>query len=313
MTTAPLLRIGTRGSPLALAQTEEARARLVAAHPGLGAPDAVQVMVIKTTGDKVGDRPLAEVGGKGLFTKEIDEAMLAGRIDLAVHSMKDLPTWLPDGIALACTLEREDPRDVFISSKAKSIAGLPAGAVVGSASLRRQAQILHRRPDLRVVLFRGNIHTRLRKVEDGQVDATLLAMAGLKRLGLVHAATAVIEPEELLPAVGQGAIGITCRAGDRRTRELLAPLDHAATTARVTAERAMLEVLDGSCRTPIAGLAEVAAGGTLTLRGLIARPDGTELIETARQGAAADADAIGRDAGGELRRRAGPGFFDSPG
>ena len=165
----------------------------------------------------------------------------------------------------------------------------------------------------RVVLFRGNIHTRLRKVEDGQVDATLLAMAGLKRLGLVHAATAVIEPEELLPAVGQGAIGVTCRTGDRRTRELLAALDHAATTARVTAERAMLEVLDGSCRTPIAGLAEVAAGGALTLRGLIALPDGTELIETARQGAAADADAIGRDAGGELRRRAGPGFFDSSG
>ncbi len=311
MTTAPLLRIGTRGSPLALAQTEEARARLVAAHPELGEPDAVQVMVIKTTGDKVVDRRLVEVGGKGLFTKEIDEAMLAGRIDMGVHSMKDVPTWLPDGIALACTLEREDPRDVFISFKAQSLAGLPAGAVVGSASLRRQAQILHRRPDLAVVLFRGNIHTRLRKVEEGQVDATLLALAGLKRLGLAHAATAVIEPEELLPAVGQGAIGVTCRAGDQRTRELLAPLDHAATTVRVTAERAMLEALDGSCRTPIAGLAEVAAGGRLRLRGLIARPDGTELIETARTGNTADADALGRDAGDELRRRAGPGFFES--
>lgn len=304
------LRIGTRGSPLALAQAHETRDRLMAAHPELAAPGAIELEIIKTTGDKVLDRALAEVGGKGLFTKEIDEAMLEGRIDIAVHSMKDVPTWLPEGIVLPCMLEREDVRDVFISPKAKSIGDLPEGAVVGSASLRRQAQILHRRPDLKVVTFRGNVQTRLKKLEEGVVDATLLALAGLNRLGLSHVATAIVPASEILPAVAQGAIGITCRTGDERAHRFLAPLNHPATFVRVTAERALLEVLDGSCRTPIAALAEVA-GGTLTLKGLVARPDGTEVLEASRSGPESDAEALGRDAGEELKRRAGPDFFVS--
>jgi hydroxymethylbilane synthase len=312
MITAPL-RIGTRGSPLALAQTDEVRLRLVAVHPALAEAGAVETVVIKTTGDRIRDRPLAEIGGKGLFTKEIDEAMLAGRIDVAVHSMKDLPTWLPDGIVLAGMLPREDPRDALICARAPSLAALPAGAVIGTASLRRKAQILHRRPDLVVVPLRGNVHTRLRKVAAGEVDATLLALAGLRRLGMGDAATAVVEPDEMLPAVAQGAIGVTCRAGDRSVRDALAALDHPETTTRVTAERAMLEVLDGSCRTPIAALAEVEGGGGLTLSGLIARPDGSELLETARAGRAEDARSLGRDAGDELRRRAGTGFFEDRG
>ena len=311
MITIPL-RIGTRGSPLALAQTEEVRSRLAAAHPELAEPGAIEVVVIKTTGDKIRDRPLADIGGKGLFTKEIDEAMLAGGIDVAVHSMKDLPTWLPDGIVLACMLPREDPRDALICARAGGLAELPAGSIVGTASLRRKAQILHRRPDLRVVPLRGNVHTRLRKVSAGEVDATLLALAGLRRLGMGDAAAAVIEPDEMLPAVAQGAIGLTCRAGAPSVREVLAGLDDAETTMRVTAERAMLEVLDGSCRTPIAALAEVDGAGGLALRGLIARPDGSELLETARAGPAEYARSLGRDAGEELRRRAGPGFFDEP-
>lgn len=307
----PRLRIGTRGSPLALAQTEEVRARLAAAHPELTGPDAMETVVIKTTGDKIRDRPLADIGGKGLFTKEIDEAMLDGGIDIAVHSMKDLPTWLPDGIVLACTLPREDPRDALICARARRLAELPAGAIVGTASLRRKAQVLFHRPDLKVVPLRGNVHTRLRKVSAGDVDATLLALAGLKRLGMGDAASAVIGTDEMLPAVAQGAIGLTCRAGDRSVREVLAALDHPETAARVTAERAMLEVLDGSCRTPIAALAEVDGAGGLTLSGLVARPDGSEMLETARAGRAADAGSLGRDAGEELRGRAGPGFFEA--
>jgi len=305
------LRIGTRGSPLALAQTEEARRRLVVAHSHLDGEGAMETVVIRTTGDKVLDRPLADVGGKGMFTKEIDEAMLAGQIDLAVHSMKDLPTWLPDGIVLACVLPREDPRDGFIAREADGLDGLPSGAVVGTSSLRRQAQLLHRRPDLRVVALRGNVQTRLAKVRHGTVDATLLALAGLRRLGLADSITAVLEPEVMLPAVGQGAIGITCRAGDDATRSLLAPLDDPETSLRTAAERAMLTVLDGSCRTPIGGLAEME-DRALRLRGLIARPDGSEVVETARTGAPGDAEALGRDAGEELRARAGHGFFDGP-
>lgn len=304
------LRIGTRGSPLALAQTEEVRSRLAAGHPELAEPGALETVVIRTTGDKVFDRPLADIGGKGLFTKEIDEAMLAGGIDIAVHSMKDLPTWLPDGIVLACTLPREDPRDALICARARSFSELPAGSIVGTASLRRKAQILFHRPDLRVVSLRGNVHTRLRKVSAGEIDATLLALAGLRRLGMADAASAVIETDEMLPAVAQGAIGLTCRTGDPSVRDVLAALDHAETTTRVTAERALLAVLDGSCRTPIAALAEVDATGGLTLSGLVARPDGSELLETARVGRAEDAESLGRDAGEELRRRAGPGFFE---
>jgi hydroxymethylbilane synthase len=295
---------------LALAQSEETGRRLAAVDAALAGDGAVEIVVIKTTGDAVQDRTLAEVGGKGLFTKEIDEALLAGHIDLAVHSMKDVPTWLPDGIVIAAMLEREDARDVFISPRAGRLADLAPGSLVGTASLRRQAQVLHRRPDLVVAPFRGNVQTRLAKLEAGEADATLLALAGLRRLGLADDVGTVVAPDDILPAVGQGAIGLTCRADDAATRRTLAAVDDAETTLRVSAERAMLEVLDGSCRTPIAGLAEVAGDGALRLRALIARPDGSEVLETSRRGAAADAVAMGRDAGDELRRRAGPGFLD---
>ncbi|TAN65810.1 MAG: hydroxymethylbilane synthase [Magnetospirillum sp.] len=305
----PILRIGTRGSPLALAQTHETRDRLAAAWPPLAAAGAIEIEVIKTTGDLIQDRPLAEIGGKGLFTKELDEAMLSGRIHLAVHSMKDVPTVLPDGIVLPCILPREDVRDAFISLKAKSLAELPEGAVIGSASLRRGAQILNRRPDLKVVNFRGNVQTRLRKLEEGVVDATLLAMAGLRRLGLSRHVTAAIEAEEMLPAVAQGAIGITCRAGDDASLTYLAALNCPESQIRVTAERAFLARLDGSCRTPIAALAELD-GDTLTLRGLIISPDGKILHATRRTGAKAAAAAMGTDAAEELAGLAGPGFFD---
>ncbi len=310
MTDPSPLRIGTRGSPLALTQTHEVRDRLVAADPALEAKDAIEVVAIKTTGDQVLDRPLADIGGKGLYTKEIDEALLAGHVDLAVHSMKDLETWLPEGIDLAAVLEREDPRDVFISSKVKSLDSLAPGSVVGTASLRRQAQILHRRPDLRVESFRGNVQTRMRKLDAGEVDATLLALAGLRRLGMADVATEILSPDQFLPAVGQGAIGITGRVDDQKISALVGRINHAPTMVRLTAERAMLAALDGSCRTPVAGLAELDSGGGLTLRGLVARPDGSDVFETARSGPAADAEAMGRDAGEELRRRAGPVFFD---
>lgn len=307
MTLAPL-RIGTRGSPLALAQAAMVHRLLAAAHAALAAPNAVEIVVIKTSGDMMLDRALAEAGGKGLFTKEIDEAQLEGRIDLAVHSMKDVPTWLPDGISLGAVLEREDPRDAFISLKAKTLAGLPRGASVGTASLRRQAQILARRPDLKTVLLRGNVETRLRKLQEGVVDATLLALAGLKRLGRADAATAILETDEMLPAVAQGAVGVTCRTDDGRAKDLLAVLDHGATRAEIAAERALLAALDGSCRTPIAALARVA-DGMLTIRGLVAKPDGSRVVEGAQDGAAADAEAIGRALGQRLRADAGPNFL----
>lgn len=303
------LRIGTRGSPLALAQTEAVRGRLLAAFPTLDEDGALSVVVIRTTGDRVLDRPLAEIGGKGLFTKEIDEAMLARRIDIAVHSAKDLPTWLPDGIVLAATLPREDPRDAFVSAIATGIADLPAGARVGTASLRRQAQLLARRPDLAVVPLRGNVRTRLDKVAGGIVAATFLAVAGLKRLNLADRATSILGEDEMLPAVGQAAIAITCRADDGCALALLAAVNDESTAAEVAGERAMLSVLDGSCRTPIAGLARVDAASRLSLRGLVARPDGSRLLITDRTGPVADAESMGADAGEELRRRAGPGFF----
>ncbi len=309
MNAAPLLRIGTRGSPLAMAQTHETRDLLAGASAELAAPGAIEIMEIKTTGDAILDRPLAEVGGKGLFTKELDVALLDGRVDIAVHSIKDVETFLPDGIELAAFLEREDPRDAFLSLNAPSLAELPAGSVIGSASLRRQAQILNRRPDLKVTLLRGNVQTRLGKLADGVVDATLLAYAGLRRLGLADKASAVLAPEEMLPAVGQGAIGITCRKDDTRVLDWLAAINHAETQIRVTAERALLAALDGSCRTPIGGLAEID-GDKLRLRGLVAREDGSEMFETERNGAASDAAAIGDDAGRELRARAGDDIFN---
>jgi hydroxymethylbilane synthase len=302
----PPLVIGTRGSPLALAQARQVRDRLAAAH-GFDA-DRIELEVIRTTGDVIRDRPLAEVGGKGLFTKEIEEALLAGAIDLAVHSAKDMVTQLPEGLTIAAVLPREDPRDAFISRRARALDDLPKGATVGTASLRRQALLKRRRPDLSIVSLRGNVDTRLRKLEAGEVDATVLALAGLKRLGRADAATAVLSFDECLPAVGQGIIAIEARADDARTLALLAAVNHADSATALACERAFLAVLDGSCRTPIAGHATVAAG-RLRFRGLIAKPDGSEAVETEREGAAADAVALGTDAGRELKARAGTDFF----
>jgi hydroxymethylbilane synthase len=306
MATTPILRIGTRGSPLALVQARGVQARLAAAHPGLAA-DAIAIETIVTSGDTVQDRTLVDIGGKGLFTKEIDTALLDGRVALAVHSLKDLPTVLPEGIDLVCVPEREDPRDALIGSVGTSIAALPQGAVVGTASLRRAAQLLHRRPDLKTVPLRGNVGTRIAKLDRGEVQATLLAMAGLRRLGATDRAHP-LAPEEILPAVGQGALAITCRSDDKATRDLLASLDDKNAHTAILAERAFLAVLDGSCRTPIAALAEVR-GDRLTLRGLVATPDGRELLETAREGHRTDAARMGQDAGAELLRRCGPAFF----
>jgi hydroxymethylbilane synthase len=306
----PLLRIGTRGSALALLQAAELCRRLAGAHAALAAPQAIETVIIKTSGDKAGDRRLAEIGGKGLFTKEIEEALLARRIDIAVHSLKDLPSFLPDGLVLAAHLPREDPRDAWVSPRAAQLGELPAGASVGTSSPRRRAQLLHRRPDLRILPLRGNVETRLKKLEAGAVEATVLALAGVKRLGLADRITAVLEPEEMLPAAAQGAIGAESRADDAKTRDFLAAIDDAPTAARVTAERAVLAALGGSCRTPIAALAELGAGGALHLRAMIIRPDGSERLLTERRGDVAAGASLGADAGAELKRRAGPGYFD---
>ena len=300
------LRIGTRGSPLALWQAHNVRDRLAAAHDF--APDSIEIIVIKTSGDRIQDRPLSEVGGKGLFTKEIEEALLAGSIDLAVHSMKDVATVLPGGLAIVCLLPREDPRDAFVSLKANSLAELAPGSLVGTASLRRQAQVLRLRPDLRVATIRGNVDTRLRKLAEGEADATLLALAGLNRLGLQSKATAIVPTEVMLPAVAQGAIGIETRAGDSGTIDLLESLNDANTAYCVSVERAFLGRLDGSCRTPIAGLATLD-GDRLTFRGMILAIDGKAAHETLRVGLVGDALHLGRDAGEEVLSAAGPGFL----
>jgi hydroxymethylbilane synthase len=299
------IRIGTRGSPLALAQARETRERLAAAHPALAAPDAVEITVIRTSGDMVQDRPLAEIGGKGLFTKEIEEALAQGRIDLAVHSMKDMPTILPEGLAILALLPREDPRDVLFRRDGRTggLATLAPGAVVGTSSLRRQAQILARRPDLAIVPFRGNVDTRLRKLGEGRADATVLALAGLRRLGQGDRAMDVLSIEEMLPAVAQGAIGLEGRIGDRHVEDLVAALHDSTTGSCVAAERALLAALDGSCRTPIAALAELSPGGRLSLRALTATPDGRRVVATSREGGRADAVRLGEDAGAELRAR----------
>ncbi len=309
MTDTPLLRLGTRGSPLALAQAHEVRRRLGEAHPELAGEDAVAIVVIKTTGDKIQDRALSEIGGKGLFTKEIEEALLAKQIDAAVHSMKDVPTWLPDGLTVEHLLPREDVRDAFFSPHGPRITDLPQGAVVGSASLRRQAQTLAARPDLKVVNFRGNVATRLRKLAEGEVDATLLAVAGLKRLGEADKITGALAPEEMLPAVGQGAIGLEIREDDAQARRWLDAICCAETTQRVTAERALLAELDGSCKTPIAGLAEIADGGTLRLRGLVALPDGSKVHADEISGPLAAATQLGKTLGERLKAAGGPEFF----
>jgi hydroxymethylbilane synthase len=309
MTAKASLRIGTRGSPLALAQANEVRARLIAAHPELAGPDAVAIEVIRTSGDTFFDQPLAEIGGKGLFTKEIEEALIERRVDLAVHSMKDVPTALPDGLCIACVLPREDPRDALIAGPAKSLADLPQGARIGTASLRRQAQLLLVRPDLQIVMLRGNVQTRVRKVREGAADATLLALAGLRRLDATHHVAAVLEPEEMLPAVAQGAIGIETRTDDARVAALLAPLNHVESMIRVIAERALLAALEGNCRTPIAALAEIVDGGRLRLRALIATPDGRACHRAERSAPASDAERLGHEIGDALKAEAGPGFF----
>ena len=299
------LRLGTRGSPLALAQAREARDRLMAAHR---LPEAAfAIVVIRTTGDRVQDRPLSELGGKGLFTREIEAELAAGRIDAAIHSMKDMPTLQPAGLAITCLLPREDVRDAFVSNAATSLAALPAGAIVGTSSLRRRAQLLSRRPDLAVVEFRGSVETRLRKLRDGAAAATFLAIAGLRRLGIAAPATPVAV-DDMLPAVAQGAIGVEQRADDARVAALLAAIHHRETGERIAAERAFLAGLDGSCQTPIAGLAEIA-GGRLRLRGEIIRPDGSERIACDLEGAVADGPALGAAAAAELRGKAAPGFF----
>ena len=301
------LRIGTRGSPMALCQAALVRDRLVAAHPGLAAAGAVEIVTIRTTGDRVQDRRLAEIGGKGLFTKEIEEALFAGRIDLAVHSLKDVETWLPDGLDIACVLARDDPRDVLLSANGASLAALPKGAKVGTASLRRQAQLLRLRPDLSIAPIRGNANTRIDKLAAGEFDAIVLALCGLERLGKAGLATEILPPEVMLPAVGQGALAIECRAGNGALRQLLDPLHDPGAAACVGAERAMLAALDGSCRTPIAGLAE-RDGDRLTLEGLLLKPDGSSEVRARRTGATDDAAALGAALGSELRSRAGPGF-----
>ena len=300
------LRIGTRGSPLALAQAHETRDRLAAAFDL--PPEAFAIAVIKTTGDRVLDRPLKEIGGKGLFTREIEMAMLAGEIDIAVHSMKDMPVDQPGGLVLDCYLPREDVRDAFVSLVHDSLAGLPEGAVVGTSSLRRRAQLLNRRPDLQVVEFRGNVQTRLKKLEDKVAEATFLAMAGLNRLGSAGVARGPIDPDEMLPAVAQGAIGIERRADDVRAAAMLEAIHHGPTGQRLVAERAFLAALDGSCETPIGGLAELD-GHTLTLRGEILRTDGSDRLADAGSAPIEDGATLGRLMAEELLSRAGPNFF----
>ncbi|BBD40314.1 hydroxymethylbilane synthase [Aminobacter sp. Y103A] len=301
------LRIGTRGSLLALAQAHETRARLMAAH---GLPEeAFEIVTISTSGDRIQDRPLSLAGGKGLFTKELEEAMYADEIDIAVHSSKDMPTQLPDGLELSAFLPREDPRDAFIGRAAPSIMELPQGAVVGSSSLRRQALIRRMRPDLDVVMFRGNVQTRLRKLDEGVAEGTILANAGLRRLGLEEVITDLMALDAFPPAPGQGAICIESRIGDTAVTNMLQAIDHKPTGQALACERAFLAALDGSCRTPIAGYAEID-GDRLSFAGLILTPDGTLWHEAKADGRAADAAEIGRNAGDEVRARAGTTFFE---
>jgi len=300
------LCIGTRGSPLAIIQAEAVGGLLEATIPGL----SVEYIIVRTSGDRIQDRPLAEVGGKGLFTKEIEQDLFAGKIDLAVHSMKDVETFLPDGLCIAAMLPREDPRDVLLAADGQTLETLPAGARIGTSSVRRQAQILHRRPDLSVVPFRGNVQTRLRKLADGEADATLLAAAGLKRLDTMAIANQVLEVDEILPAAGQGAIGVEMRADYADVMAMLSAIDHPDTTLRVSAERAVLAALDGSCRTPIGALADLdASGEEVYLRALVARPDGSELHRGERRCGRKDAIAVATELGSELRAAMGEDFF----
>lgn len=302
----PALTIGTRGSPLALAQARMTAAALAGA---MGIDVAgIAIEVISTTGDRTQDRPLSEIGGKGLFTKEIDLAQLEGRVDVAVHSSKDLPTELPEGLVIAGYLAREDVRDALIAPRHGTLAKLPEGARVGTVSLRRQALLRMLRPDLRVEALRGNVETRLNKARSGEFDAVILAMAGLKRLGLAGEVTEALDPVRFVPAVGQGAIALAARADDDRTRGIIAAIAHAPTAIELAAERAFLTVLDGSCKTPIGGNA-VALGDRVRLAGIVLSPDGRIVLETAGEAAAGEAAALGRRLGLELKAKLPPGLL----
>jgi hydroxymethylbilane synthase len=292
---------------MALRQTAIVRDRLIAAHPELAGVGAIEIVTIRTTGDRVQNRLLAEIGGKGLFAKEIEEALLAGHIDLAVHSLKDLETWLPDGLSIACVLPRDDPRDALVSAQGLSLASLPPGATVGTASLRRQAQLLRHRRDLAIVPIRGNVNTRLRKMAAGEAEAMVLALCGLERLDLSSHATEILAREVMLPAVGQGALAIECCAADEAAHRLIEPLHDRLSAACVLAERAMLAALDGSCRTPIAGLAEVQKE-RLNLEGLLLKPDGSNELRGRLEGEIDDAERLGTDLGKQLRARADSSF-----
>lgn len=300
------IRIGTRGSRLAMLQAEAVRDALAEKH-GFAAED-LEVVAIRTSGDRIRDRPLAEVGGKGLFSKEIERALGAGEVDLAVHSAKDMETFLPDGLTIGAVLAREDPRDALIAHKATSLDGLPEGALVGSASLRREALLKRARPDLRFALLRGNVPTRLQRIEAGDFDATLLAAAGLRRLGLTERITALLETDDFLPACGQGVVAVECRADDAGIRELLTAIDHRETALALVCERAFLAALDGSCRTPIAGYAR-PENGHLHFHGKLLSEDGSALCEAGVSGRAEDAEALGQEAGEEIRSKAPPDFL----
>ncbi len=306
-----IVTIGTRGSPLALAQAYETKRLLGEKFPELAPEGAVEIKKIMTKGDSILNQALSEIGGKGLFTKELDVALLDGDVDICVHSMKDVPTWLPDGTILPCNLVREETNDVFICKKYKTLSELPDNSVIGSASLRRQAQLLAMNPTWKVVNFRGNVQTRLKKIENEVVDATLLALAGLKRLGMdeIIGESQTITWEEMLPAVAQGAIGIQCRSDDEKSLKYLAGLNHEPTKVAVDCERAFLAELDGNCRTPIAGQAKIV-GDKLVFKGLISKPDGKDMIRVEKEGPISDCVAIGTAAGEEVKKIAGDSFKD---
>ena len=307
------IRIGTRGSPLALLQSEIARAALLKSHPDIQETCDIELVPLRTGGDwrpDMAERSLGDMGAnKGLFTKEIDEALMSGVIDVAVHSVKDMPTVLPDSLVLSAVLERGDPRDAFITRDGRTLADMPAGATIGSSSLRRGAQIMAQRPDLKIVPLRGNVETRLKKLDNGIADATILAVAGIQRLGLNLTNMKILEADTMLPSVGQGALGLVTRRGNDAIEHLIASLDHYRTNRCVTAERAFLRILDGSCRTPIAGLARLASDQIIVLEGLVARPDGSGLLRLQQSGKIGDAEAVGVTLGEEFKRRLPSDFF----
>ena len=299
------IRIATRKSPLALWQAEHVRHRLQALHPGL----QVELLTMSTQGDRILDSPLAKIGGKGLFVKELEQGMLDGRADLAVHSMKDVPAVLPDGLCLGAILDREDPRDAFVSMQYSSVDDLPEGARVGTSSLRRQCQLRARRPDLQILDLRGNVGTRLGKLDAGDYDAIVLACAGLKRLGLSARITHALTPEEMLPAIAQGVIGIECRIDDPRVRSLIEPLNHDETWRRTAAERAMNATLAGGCQAPVAGYSLLNAG-VVELRGLVGQPDGSTIIRGDISGSAEHAEALGKQLAEDLLSRGARTILD---